>query len=78
VKKEVSKTASKEPINLQEEFVNIEDVFNLIGFLAGFSPAFLDVLLVFILAFSNKGMKRSAWLVLGVLVLFLLLGVAFD
>jgi hypothetical protein len=78
VKKEVSKTASKEPINLQEEFVNIEDVFNLIGFLAGFSPAFLDVLLVFLLPFSNKGMKRCAWLVLGVLVLFLLLGVAFD
>jgi len=76
LKKEVRKTASTEPINLEEELANTEGGFNLLGFLAGFLLAFLGVLLVFLLASNNKAMKRSAWLGLGVLVLLILLGVA--
>lgn len=76
LKKEVRKTASTEPINLEEELANTEGGFNLLGFLAGFFLAILGVLLVFLLASNNKAMKRSAWLGLGVLVLLLLLRVA--
>jgi len=47
LKKEVRKTASTEPINLEEELANTEGSFNLIGFLAGFLLAFLGVLWVF-------------------------------
>lgn len=76
LKKEVRKTASTEPINLEEELADTEGGFNLIGFLAGFFLAFLGVLLVFLLASNNKAMKRSAWLGLGILILLALLGVA--
>ncbi len=76
LKKEVRKTASTEPINLEEELADTEGGFNLIGFLAGFFLAFIGVLLVFLLASNNKAMKRSAWLGLGILILLALLGVA--
>jgi hypothetical protein len=76
LKKEVKKTGTTEPIQLEEELANTEGGFNLIGFLAGFLLAFLGVLLVFLLASNNKAMKRSAWLGLGVLILVALLGVA--
>lgn len=74
LKKEIKKTATTEPINLEEELADTEGGFNLIGFLAGFFLAFLGVLLVFLLASNNKAMKRSAWLGFGVLVLLGLLG----
>lgn len=76
LKKEVKKTGTTEPIQLEEELANNDGGFNLIGFLAGFLLAFLGVLLVFLLASNNKAMKRSAWLGLGVLILVALLGVA--
>ena len=76
LKKEVKKSGTTEPIQLEEELANNDGGFNLIGFLAGFLLAFLGVLLVFLLASNNKAMKRSAWLGLGVLILVALLGVA--
>ena len=57
LKKEVKKTGTTEPIQLEEELANTEGGFNLIGFLAGFLLAFLGVLLVFLLASNNKAMK---------------------
>ena len=75
LKKEVKKTGTTEPIQLEEELANTEGGFNLIGFLAGFLLAFLGVLLVFLLASNNKAMKRSAWLGLGVLLLLALIGI---
>lgn len=75
LKKEVKKTGTTEPIQLEEELANTEGGFNLIGFLAGFLLAFLGVLLVFLLASNNKAMKRSAWLGLGALVLVVLISV---
>lgn len=75
LKKEVKKTGTTEPIQLEEELANTEGGFNLIGFLAGFLLAFLGVLLVFLLASNNKAMKRSAWLGLGVLALVILISV---
>ncbi len=75
LKKEVKKTGTTEPIQLEEELANTEGGFNLIGFLAGFLLAFLGVLLVFLLASNNKAMKRSAWLGLGVLLVLALLGI---
>jgi hypothetical protein len=75
LKKEVKKSGTTEPIQLEEELANNDGGFNLIGFLAGFLLAFLGVLLVFLLASNNKDMKRSAWLGLGVLLLLALISV---
>ena len=74
LKKEVKKTGTTEPIQLEEALAENEGGFNLIGFLAGFFLAFLGVLLVFLLASNNKAMKRSAWLGLGVLLALALIG----
>jgi hypothetical protein len=76
LKKEVKKTGTTEPIQLEEELANNDGGFNLIGFLAGFFLSILGVLLVFLLASNNKAMKRSAWLGFGIMVLLALLGVA--
>jgi hypothetical protein len=75
LKKEVKKSGTTEPIQLEEELANTEGGFNLIGFLAGFLLAFLGVLLVFLLASNNKAMKRSAWLGFGVLLVLALIGI---
>ena len=76
LKKEVKKTGTTEPIQLEEELANNDGGFNLIGFLAGFFLSIIGVLLVFLLASNNKAMKRSAWLGFGIMVLLALLGVA--
>ena len=76
LKKEVKKTGTTEPIQLEEELANNDGGFNLVGFLAGFFLSILGVLLVFLLASNNKAMKRSAWLGFGIMVLLALLGVA--
>jgi hypothetical protein len=75
LKKEVKKSGTTEPIQLEEELANNDGGFNLIGFLAGFLLAFLGVLLVFLLASNNKAMKRSAWLGFGVLLVLALIGI---
>ncbi len=76
LKKEIKKTGTTEPIQLEEELANNDGGFNLIGFLAGFFLSIIGVLLVFLLASNNKAMKRSAWLGFGIMVLLALLGVA--
>lgn len=75
LKKEVKKTGTTEPIQLEEELANNDGGFNLIGFLAGFLLSIIGVLLVFLLASNNKAMKRSAWLGFGIMVLLALLGI---